>query len=51
MFSFDLTRSDNVQFVDPTVMFGENGENDPTTIKGEVVILLNDMKIIILKIL
>lgn len=35
MFSFDLTRSDNVQFVDPySNVWGRNGENDPTTIKG-----------------
>jgi len=35
MFTFDLTRSNNVQFVDPySNVWGRNGENDPTTIKG-----------------
>lgn len=35
MLSFDLTRSDNVQFVDPyTNVWGRNGENNPDSIKG-----------------
>ncbi len=35
MLSFDLTRSDNVQFVDPySNVWGRNGDDNPTSIKG-----------------
>jgi TonB-linked SusC/RagA family outer membrane protein len=35
MLSFDLTRSDNVQFVDSyTNVWGRNGEDNPDTVKG-----------------